>query len=382
MLRKKNNNKKIVIYKALMLPLMTMFLLNIGLVATTWAWYTASVSSGVNSIKAGVDVSVQVFEKGTDNPVEVQNNSISLEAGKEYSFTFTSGSAANGYYALITVSNPTVATNPITNLFMTTAYAESDELYAVEIPAENTTKEITIHAAEDKQIRFDYLWKSDEIKHLGDEKIAYKEVEYSLISNTESLLTIGKVEVVYTVTYMEGEKEIGKSDYRADNDTVKVIAPDGFYLQPEENETDPVPQRSYPISKFRNNELTVTVVPNEEGTNNNSTDDPAEEDAVLVEAAPESVTGNAGEQSIPSRTESEAEPTTPGQEQITTPDEPTLPVQEPEQSTAPSEFETNSTQPNGETVVEEDKDEPAGEEETAIEENMEVVDNAQSESGD
>ena len=37
MRRKKNKNKKIDIYTALMLPLMTMFLLNIGLVATTWA---------------------------------------------------------------------------------------------------------------------------------------------------------------------------------------------------------------------------------------------------------------------------------------------------------------------------------------------------------
>ena len=196
MLKKKNNNKKIVIYKALMLPLMTMFLLNIGLIATTWAWYTASISSGVNSIKAGVDVSVEVSKEGLDDPIAVQNNSVSLEANSKYKFTFTHGSAANGYYALITVSNSTVATNPITNLFMTTAYAESEGLYAVEIPAENPTKEIIMQFEKEKHVAITYIWNIG-ISLNENNQIGYNDVTYSVVtdciplqSNSNQVLTV------------------------------------------------------------------------------------------------------------------------------------------------------------------------------------------------
>lgn len=383
MLRKKNKNKKIDIYTALMLPLMTMFLLNIGLVATTWAWYTARVSSGVNTIKAGVDVSVQVFEKGTDNPIEVQNNSVSLEAGKEYSFTFTSGSAANGYYALITVSNSTVATNPITNLFMTTTYAdEPTSSYVVVLSLNQNDANITMRFLQNKDVSISYIWKPLDSDPAENHTITYGDRQYELVEIGQTITN----EVVYTVHFIGTDNSSIDKTYTVDKNDVEIelSAPEGYYLQPEEDETAPVTQRSYPVSQFSNNELTVTVVRNEEGTNNNSTADPAEEDTVMVEAAPESVTGNVGSQSIPSGTESATEPTIPGQEQITTPDEPTPPVQEPEQSTAPSETETNLTRTNGQTVVGEKNDEVGGtgEEETAIEENMEVVDNAQSESGD
>ena len=196
MLKKKNNNKKIVIYKALMLPLMTMFLLNIGLIATTWAWYTASISSGVNSIKAGVDVSVEVSKEGLDDPIAVQNNSVSLEANSKYKFTFTHGSAANGYYALITVSNSTAATNPIANLFMTTAYAESEGLYAVEIPAENPTKEIIMQFEKEKHVAITYIWNIG-ISLNENNQIGYNDVTYSVVtdciplqSNSNQVLTV------------------------------------------------------------------------------------------------------------------------------------------------------------------------------------------------
>lgn len=80
----RRKKKDIDIYRILMLPLMTMFLLNIGLIATTWAWYTASISTGVNSIKAGVDVSVSVSPEAS-----VNNGIYSLQSGNEYTFTFT-----------------------------------------------------------------------------------------------------------------------------------------------------------------------------------------------------------------------------------------------------------------------------------------------------
>ena len=174
----RRKKKDIDIYRILMLPLMTMFLLNIGLVATTWAWYTASVSSGVNSIKAGVDVSVEVFKEDSTEPIEVENYSISLEAGKEYTFTFTPGSAANGYYALITVSNPSAATNPLTNLFMTTAYADGQELYAVEIPASDSTV-LTMQFNEAKFVTFSYIWN---INIQSNVQIQYEGINYNVVS--------------------------------------------------------------------------------------------------------------------------------------------------------------------------------------------------------
>ena len=44
----------------LMVPLLSMLVCTICLCATTWAWYTASVSTGVNSIVAGANVSETV----------------------------------------------------------------------------------------------------------------------------------------------------------------------------------------------------------------------------------------------------------------------------------------------------------------------------------
>lgn len=363
----RRKKKDIDIYRILMLPLMTMFLLNIGLIATTWAWYTASISTGVNSIKAGVDVSVSVSPEAS-----VNNGIYSLQSGNEYTFTFTLGNAANGYYALITVSNPTVATNPLTNLFMTSAYAESEELYAVEIPAENTTKEITIHAAEDKQIRFDYLWKSDEIADLGDGKIEYKEVEYSLISNSESPFTIGKLEVVYTVTFVDGENnEVSKTEYKTKENSVTVIAPEGYYLHPEGEETSPVSERSYQVEYFPNQELKIEVVSKEP------------EPTILTE----------GEQSSEMANESSVGTNPPAEIPISegslSKQESEESISDPSQSTEnpTSETETTSTPAAGETIEEQSNTEvnEAGEvtgvEETTTEEKTEIED-AQSETGE
>ena len=124
-------------------------------------------------------------KEGLDDPIAVQNNSVSLEANSKYKFTFTHGSAANGYYALITVSNSTAATNPIANLFMTTAYAESEGLYAVEIPAENPTKEIIrefierieIHSDKQVDIYFNFKPLQELNENLNSFCVAKKEYE-------------------------------------------------------------------------------------------------------------------------------------------------------------------------------------------------------------
>lgn len=117
MRRKKNKNKKIDIYTALMLPLMTMFLLNIGLIATTWAWYTASISTGVNEIRAASTWSTANISSQSANtyklstavgfePIEVSltdGELVSLTGGNAYIFSITNeGNSHSGYYCLLT----------------------------------------------------------------------------------------------------------------------------------------------------------------------------------------------------------------------------------------------------------------------------------------
>lgn len=384
-MHRKKKNEKLDIYTVLMLPLMTIFLLNIGLIATTWAWYTASVSTGVNEIKAGVDVSVQVFEEGSTNPIEVQNNSINLEAGKEYTFTFTPGSSANGYYALITVSNPTVATNPITNLFMTTAYAdEPTSSYAVDLSPNQNDASITMCLLQKKDVSISYIWKPSNPKPSENNTITYGNQQYELVSIGQKITN----EEVYTIHFIGTDISPIDEKYTVDKNEVEieVSAPDGYYLQPGENETTPVIKRKYPVTQFSNNELTVTVVLNDEGTNNNSTADPAEEGADVDESNPENVTGNAGEQSMTSGTESATESTTPVQGLSSTPDEPTIPVQEPEQSMATTKNETNPNLTEEESTEVQNNVEASVEEgnvqaEPATDDSTEVVDDVTDEIG-
>ena len=317
MLKKKNKNKKINIYTALMLPLMSMFLLNIGLVATTWAWYTASISSGVNEIKAGVDVSVEVYEN--NKPIEVQNNSCSLKAKNQYTFKFTHGSAANGYYALITVSNPSVATNPLTNLFMTTAYADDQELlYAVEIPAEYPTKEITMQFEKEKHVAITYIWNNG-ISPNENNQIRYNDVTYSVVtdciplqSNSNQVLTISGTD--------DNQIFNDEQDTEADESTPGIVS--GLENeQPESSDESILPAED------------ITV----EGSN-----------SVGNESAPETIT------------------------------DPTIPVQKPDQSTTTSEEPNNpSTEPVEGQSNTETGGEKGGVQAEPATEGMEVADDAQ-----
>ena len=132
------------IYRILMLPLMTMFLLNIGLVATTWAWYTASVSSGVNTIKAGAQVTVTVKDS-TGSPISNTDGKYVLEGNEKYTVTCKAGSAETGYVVLMDIDHEnTSASSTIFDLFFIPAYAETvNTKYYVELQ-KDTTKTVTI----------------------------------------------------------------------------------------------------------------------------------------------------------------------------------------------------------------------------------------------
>lgn len=158
MRRKKNKSQKIDIYRILMLPLMTMFLLNIGLIATTWAWYTASITSGRNTITAGAQVKVTV--KNGDQPVQESNGVYKLEESKEYKVELQGGSAATGYVVLMDLKSTTTnETASILNVLFTPVYAEPvTDKYYVELGKEATTDLTIKTSSEKKTLTISTVW--------------------------------------------------------------------------------------------------------------------------------------------------------------------------------------------------------------------------------
>ena len=370
---RRKKNKKIDIYTALMLPLMTMFLLNIGLVATTWAWYTASVSSGMSTIKAGVDVSVEVFKEGVNAPIELPNNCISLEANNNYTFKFTPGSAANGYYALITVSNPKTVANPLINLFTTTTYAdEPTSSYAVALSPNQNDATITMLFLQNKDVSISYIWRPSDLKPSENSTITYGEQQYELVEIGKTITN----EEVYTVHFVGTDNSSkGEQTYTVDKNEVEieVSATEGYYFQPEGEVTIHETQKFYSVEKFVNHELTVTVVPDNAGTNSNSTNGQAEEEEDAGETTPGNVSGYSAEPSIPAESVKEG-------------------CETPEESASyPSQFTENptsepATTPSTESVDEQGNAEVDGEEDEAQTEmkteGMEADSYAQSKTGE
>lgn len=203
-MRRKKKNKKLDIYTVLMLPLMTMFLLNIGLIATTWAWYTASVSTGVNTIKAGPQVSVRVTQNGT--PVLLQANGYYLlSENVECKIELSGGIAINGYYALLEISDSTTSTSLINTLF-TPVYAESSQLnYAVKYPAENQqSTSITIASSSStKQLRINCVWAND--IQINSNSLTYGATTYSLVNSNNTISLEETKKTSYTINLLNEE---------------------------------------------------------------------------------------------------------------------------------------------------------------------------------
>ena len=388
---RRKKNKKIDIYTALMLPLMTMFLLNIGLVATTWAWYTASISTGVNSITAGVGVSVTV-KNGSGTEIESTNEKYVLLSG-ENTIELTGGPAATGYVVLMNIEegDTTSTASSIIDLFFTPVYAEeSIDKYYAELSDSNPIF-IKITVPSKKTLSISCLWKENDEGFISDiENKGYQTFSGGTINLMSTSCTINLLneegtplkqsEVMSSsTTYSQNTEEdmdavITEEDTELKEITMPVI--DGYELVSVNGED---PKETYLLVEGQDNVFNAVYKKIEVTGDTPAQEDPLIEPTEIV-SDPSSEEINGGEES----TTVEQEPTTPGQEQITTPDEPTPPVKEAEQFTAPSETETNLTRTNGQTVVEEENDEvgETGEEETEIEENMEVVVNAQSESGD
>ena len=367
MRRKKNKNKKIDIYTALMLPLMTMFLLNIGLVATTWAWYTASVSSGVNEIKAvATESTVNIYPKPSSNDltnVAALSNNESVQKGTNGLYTLESGityivelinngSSASGYHCVFTVMD---ANGIEIGQFYTSNFQSSFKF------------SISQQVGKGVKIKVKTLWGS----HNG---------EKNLVENEDSKV----------LTYLDNG--------------LKIETPESYALRNAKKYGD-IPKFSYSIKFYdqNTNQEIKTSISNEteqevielndylvDGYELVESEDYEIVDGVMYLFIDPEIDSNIFNIYYTQSTTSQGTGTDPSilakskqNEGNETPEE-TPPVQETDPSTSQSETETNPTPATEEAVVEDGGGEAGetGEEEIPTEEKKEVDGNAQSETGD
>lgn len=406
MLKKKNKNKKIDIYTALMLPLMTMFLLNIGLVATTWAWYTASISSGVNTIKAGAQVTVTV--KNGEQDVPETDGKYELLGNTTYMVELNAGNAEIGYVVLMDIEDErTSASSSILDLLFTPAYAETiNTKYYVELQ-KDTTKTVTITTPSDstqKQIlSLKKVWCERDGESISSTLIdGYEPASANIDLNpppnqrsyTIKLLKedgtpLKLSEVTNGISTFSGntEEDLDAVITVEDTEETEITMPsfDGYELISVNGDD---PKESYLLIEGKENEFNAVYKKIE-----------TKEESITGSGKEEIIAGNnetGGSESavveIPAQTESSIESTTPisgsgsTETQIsfdpileTTGEQETVNTEPEQPATLPQEQQQDESSEE-ETVI---NDVPVAQsEETAIEENMEVVDNAQSESGD
>lgn len=99
----------------LFMPVTTILVSLVCFTLTTWAWFTASYSKGVDAIHTSVDVTVNVYqlEEG-NNTTEIipSEHGYQLAAGKSYQILYSVGDAKNGYYSILTFSDGTTRYTP------------------------------------------------------------------------------------------------------------------------------------------------------------------------------------------------------------------------------------------------------------------------------
>ncbi|MGM9957994.1 MAG: hypothetical protein ACI32B_01980 [Erysipelotrichaceae bacterium] len=252
----------------LMAPLLCILVCTICLCATTWAWYTASVSTGVTSIVTGANVSENVsYDEGCT--VTGENGSYTLsnntESNIEFRIQFILGEAANGYFAEISISDNPSITN-LLYLFANRIYAEEGQQevitngnYYFYIDNNNNTLKISLAPGVSKKISINYIWASDakdennKPKYTGDVKDSSR-IDNSgagilLESNTNIPKYKYSIRFVNNVTYEEIREKISDetvyesvilSDYEIDG--YEIVAADcdktdeegmRFYINPD-----------------------------------------------------------------------------------------------------------------------------------------------------
>ncbi len=240
----------------LMVPLLSILVCTICLCATTWAWYTASVSTGVNSIVAGVNATVTAKIGESDAPLN--NGTYILEPNKTLSLTFEGKNAANGYYALIDITNESEASSiseTLFSLFIKRVYAEESIRKAIYF-SEDIQSTLTItnsNPSISKKITVRFVWADQVVNENGD--ISYKlnqsySDHYPVVENNNVTINLDKLKVLVahfydvetqkplpsdsqeTETYnLEETKESGLVDvYEFEGTSCEVKAPEGYMI--------------------------------------------------------------------------------------------------------------------------------------------------------
>ncbi len=303
----------------LMVPLLSMLVCTICLCATTWAWYTASVFTGVNSIVAGANVkeTVTYGENCTECILSSTDGMYLLEPNKTYVVTFKpEGNVAKGYYALIDITNestnkstPETALQTLFGLFVNRVYAEGSgikgHVYINNNDHNTTSIKITVDSK--KELKIQYIWKVDENieNDLGEEYKDYKDSVFSTSAiNSIKNNTINNSEVqsstqtTVTFNFINAEtgeplpySALGIETYglseneelpqtaaivlEADLEEYEIFAPNGYLLKLDESrgETEDQESRIYTLEPGKDAVINVSCVVRPESNPNQNTGD-------------------------------------------------------------------------------------------------------------
>lgn len=326
----------------LMVPLLSILVCTICLCATTWAWYTASVSTGVTSIKAKANVTESVSCVGECNYSKIDDGEYVLEPG-EYKLSFTNtGDAEYGYYALIDLEDRTDTlqsnTASIIDLFINRVYAEESEAqvqtinnkgyFYIKKSSENLSFPIIVDS--EKILKIQYVWGVKDDK-TGQIILEEKYASYENPINTESGINLlqDQPTAPATITFnyidattgkplpysvfgiepyglRENEEDLPQTAtivYEADGEDIEIVAPEGYLLKMDDSfgETENVESRIYRIETDEDIVINVYCVEIPKDTtvqdNNDDTelDNTAESEAVITDATLPTIENNSDE---------------------------------------------------------------------------------------
>lgn len=325
----------------LMVPLLSILVCTVCLCATTWAWYTASVSTGVASITAKANVT-ETVKDANGNRVDIQNGKYILRPGennenKTYTIEFTLGDASNGYFALIDIEDgdARLSSNSISllDLFVNRVYAEGDETKKCVAISKDETTSIYIVVNTTKTISIHYAWAvyKDNKPDLGDGSNSYGEPVSGTIDLREqtqtpktATITFNYIDATtgkplpYSVLGIESyglrenEEDLPQTAtivYEADGEEIEIFAPEGYLLEKNDsfNEKENVESRVYRIETDEDVVINVSCVPIPQDTSNDiETENTSESDNDVTEITPPNIDNSSDETETPNTDSSDA----------------------------------------------------------------------------
>ena len=268
----------------LMVPLLSILVCTICLCATTWAWYTASVSTGVNSIKAGVGATYSIGETTYS-----EKETFTIVSNDSLVINFTGYGSANGYYALLDINDVTntgFLPDALIDLFATRIYADNSIKKAVYF-SDDAQIEIHNNSSVPKTVEVKIVWASSDKDNNGKNKLdttmysGYDSnpIQGNVINTTKTTsITINYLDIeenllpasvlgIETHGLRDNlEEESAIISFETEETELTVTAPEGYLLQKDSNfnEEDDVPYRTYQIEPGEEIEIDVICVKIEE----------------------------------------------------------------------------------------------------------------------